>query len=125
MSSDESGYSALSYHCGSVWAHDTAIAIHGLVRSGRTPASYGLIEGLLTAAAAFDYRLPELYSGDSPTSAGAGARPMPYPAACRPQAWAAAAIGPILQALAGLLPEGLQPPGDSPFGAVRLLEEVR
>lgn len=125
MSSDESGYSALSYHCGSVWAHDTAIAIHGLVRSGRTPASYGLIEGLLTAAAAFDYRLPELYSGDSPTSAGAGARPMPYPAACRPQAWAAAAIGPILQALAGLLPEGSQPPGDSPFGAVRLLEEVR
>jgi glycogen debranching enzyme len=47
-----------------------------------------LADGLLTAAEAFDYRLPELYSGDARDEVG---RPLPYPAACRPQAWSAAA----------------------------------
>jgi glycogen debranching enzyme len=121
MSTDDAGFSALSYHCGSVWAHDTAIAIHGLTRSGHGRQSFGLIEGLLAAGVAFDYRLPELYSGDSRADTN---RPMPYPAACRPQAWAAAAIGPIIQALAGLCVERApgrlvsDPPPGSPFGAI-------
>ena len=119
MSSDEAGFSALSYHCGSVWAHDTAIAIHGLTRSGHGAASFALIEGLLAAGVVFDYRLPELFSGDSRAE---GNRPMPYPAACRPQAWAAAAIGPIIQALAGLSAQRTlvrsDPPPRSPFGAL-------
>ena len=40
MSAADGGYSPLSYHCGSVWPHDTAIAILGLHRAGlrRTPA---------------------------------------------------------------------------------------
>ena len=49
-----------------------------------------LADGLLAAAEAFDYRLPELYGGDDRAALG---RPVPYPAACRPQAWSAAAGG--------------------------------
>jgi len=83
MSASAGGYAPLSYHCGSVWPHDTAIAIRGLHRAGLTAYANGLIEGLLRASAAFAARLPELWSGEG--------HPVPYPAACRPQAWSAAA----------------------------------
>ena len=83
MSSGSAGYSPLSYHCGSVWPHDTAIVIAGLRRCGRADEAAGLVEGLLAASLAFGHRLPELWSGEG--------RPVPYPAACRPQAWSAAA----------------------------------
>ena len=83
MSDTAGGYSPLSYHCGTVWPHDTAIVIAGLDRSGHADLADGLAEGLLRASLAFDRRLPELWSGEG--------RPVPYPAACRPQAWSAAA----------------------------------
>ncbi|MCE0534215.1 hypothetical protein LWF15_01710 [Kineosporia rhizophila] len=121
MATSEGGYDPLSYHCGSVWAHDTAIAIHGLTRAGLGTAAFGLVEGLLAAGAGFGYRLPELYGGDP---AGYTAGPLPYPTACRPQAWSAAAIGPIVQALAGLSAENgtleCLPPEGSPFGALEV-----
>src|SRR5664279_1424036 len=34
MASTAGGYSPLSYHCGSVWPHDTAIAVQGLITAG-------------------------------------------------------------------------------------------
>ncbi len=83
MSDRDGGYSPLSYHCGTVWPHDTAIVIAGLVRAGYADLASGLAEGLLRASLAFDRRLPELWSGEG--------RAVPYPAACRPQAWSAAA----------------------------------
>ena len=83
MSSDDAAYAPLSYHCGSVWPHDTAIVVDGLTRAGLADAADGLVDGLLAAAVAFDHRLPELWSGEG--------APVPYPAACRPQAWSAAA----------------------------------
>ena len=52
-----------------------------------------LAAGLVAAAAAFDGRLPELFAGHG---SAADARPAPYPASCRPQAWSAAA--PVLAA---------------------------
>ncbi len=82
MSGADAGYAPLSYHCGSVWPHDTAIVIAGLLKAGLRDHAGGLIEGLLRASVAFDARLPELYSGEG--------RPVPYPASCRPQAWSAA-----------------------------------
>lgn len=88
MSTDSAGYWPLSYHGGSVWTHDTAIAIAGLAREGFAAEAAQLSEGLLRAAVAFDYRMPELHSGDS---AATQPSPAPYPAACRPQAWSAAA----------------------------------
>ena len=96
LSTTASGYWPLSYHGGSVWAHDTAIAITGLTRGGFTAEARLLAGQLLAAAAEFDFRMPELHSGDA---AAEVARPAPYPAACRPQAWSAAAVIPVWAAL--------------------------
>jgi hypothetical protein len=120
MSAGNAGYNPLSYHCGSVWSHDTAIVIRGLYRSGHGDAAARLADGLLSAAAAFGWRLPELFSGDS-------RGPLPYPAACRPQAWSAAAAGALAQAVLGLdvnVPAGLvrvEPPDVPPGRAGRRL----
>ncbi|NYD74748.1 glycogen debranching N-terminal domain-containing protein [Leifsonia soli] len=106
MSTDSGGYWPLSYHGGSVWAHDTAIAITGLARDGFRTEAAQLSDGLLAAAAGFGYRMPELHSGDSAAESSA---PIPYPAACRPQAWSAAAAVAVLSARLGLradAPEG-------------------
>ncbi|HEY4224396.1 MAG TPA: glycogen debranching N-terminal domain-containing protein [Pseudolysinimonas sp.] len=96
LSTDSRGYWPLSYHGGSVWTHDTAIAIAGLTADGFHDEAALLSEGLLRAAVAFDYRMPELHSGDALTDTPA---PAPYPAACRPQAWSAAAAVTVLAAL--------------------------
>ncbi|MFI6032175.1 amylo-alpha-1,6-glucosidase [Amycolatopsis magusensis] len=119
MSSIMDGYSPLSYHCGSVWPHDTAIVVNALSRAGHGPAAARLGAQLLTAAEAFGYRMPELYAGfgtdDSPI-------PLPYGASCRPQAWSAASAVVLLQTFLGLqvdAPAGtikLSPP-PSPVGA--------
>lgn len=103
MSTDSARYWPLSYHGGSVWTHDTAVVIRGMVREGRGAAAASLVEGLLRAAAAFDYRMPELHSGDSSADSVV---PVPYPAACRPQAWSAAAAVDILASATGLRPAG-------------------
>ena len=47
------------------------------------------------------YRLPELFGGQARSAHHA---PVPYPVACRPQAWAAGALPMILQAILGLCP---------------------
>ncbi len=99
MSSDSAGFWPLSYHGGSVWTHDTAIAIVGLAREGFHVEAASLIEGLLRAAEGFGYRLPELHSGDSIADT---TTPIPYPAACRPQAWSAAAAIAVLGTVLGL-----------------------
>lgn len=83
MSSDEAGYWRLSYHCGTVWPHDTAIIIEGMLRAGLRDEAVALAGQLLDAAERFDYRMPELYSGDAEAVA--------YPSSCQPQAWSAAA----------------------------------
>ena len=93
---DSAGYWPLSYHGGSVWTHDTAIAITGLAADGFRAEAAQLSEGLLRAAAAFGYRMPELYAGDPASDVPA---PIPYPAACRPQAWSAAAAVAVWSAL--------------------------
>jgi glycogen debranching enzyme len=91
MAATDASYDPLSYHCGSVWPHDTAIVIAGLVRAGLAQYAGGLIEGLLRASVAFGQRLPELWSGEG--------RPVLYPSACRPQAWSAAAAVVVAHAL--------------------------
>ncbi|MDH6708500.1 glycogen debranching enzyme [Kitasatospora sp. MAA19] len=99
LDADATGFNPLGYHTGSVWPHDSAIAVHGLARAGLHDAAAPLAAGLVRASAAFDHRLPELFAG-YPRSQYA--RPVPYPASCRPQAWAAAASVQVLQALLGL-----------------------
>ncbi|MDH2444767.1 glycogen debranching N-terminal domain-containing protein [Amnibacterium sp. CER49] len=94
MADDSGGFWPLSYHCGSVWAHDTAIAVHGLIRAGFPAEARRLAEGLVAAAEGFGWRMPELFSG------AADGAPVPYPAACHPQAWSAAAAVEVRAALA-------------------------
>ena len=119
MSTDSTGYWPLSYHGGSVWTHDTAIAIAGLAREGFTAEAASLSAGLLAAASGFDYRMPELHSGDSATEFSA---PVPYPAACRPQAWSAAAAVSVLASTLGLRPDASSGVlGVSPIGIVGAL----
>ena len=99
MSAAAGGFWPLSYHGGSVWAHDTAIAIMGLTRAGHRDVADSLAEGLLAAAEGFGYRMPELHAGDAAADTPS---PVPYPAACRPQAWSAAAAVVVLSARLGL-----------------------
>jgi glycogen debranching enzyme len=103
-------YNPASYHNGSVWPHDTALCIAGLARYGFWSEAQWVASGLLEAAAYFAGRLPELFCGfDRRDVPG----PVPYPASCSPQAWAAAAPIGMLTALLGLDP-------DVPGGVVRL-----
>ncbi|MFF3788358.1 amylo-alpha-1,6-glucosidase [Streptomyces sp. NPDC001933] len=75
------GYNPLGYHIGSVWPHDTAIAVQGLARAGFPDHARRLAENLIAVGPAYDSRLPELFAG---TARSASALPAPYPASCRP-----------------------------------------
>jgi glycogen debranching enzyme len=114
-------YNPLSYHCGSVWPHDTALAIAGLRRYGHHAAASRLQTGLLDAASVFNGRLPELFGGFSRDNL-----PMPvaYPASCSPQAWAAASPLLMVRSLLGLepdLPNGVVGVAEAPGSAPRHL----
>lgn len=118
MSTASTGYNPLGYHTGSVWPHDTAIAVWGLARGGHHVAASSLLRGLVRASPHVRYRLPELISGLPLTPGG---YPVPYPVACRPQAWSAAGSLLLLRACVGAeahLPEGrmtLRPLWPPPF----------
>jgi glycogen debranching enzyme len=84
-------YNPMSYHNGSVWPHDSAIAAAGLMRYGFVEEAQQVAMGVLDAARRFGGRLPELFCGFDRAEFPS---PVPYPTSCSPQAWAAAA--PIL-----------------------------
>ncbi|MHB8858446.1 MAG: amylo-alpha-1,6-glucosidase [Thermoleophilia bacterium] len=100
MSKASINYNPMSYHNGSVWPHDNAIIIRGLKKYGFNPEASKVASGLFDAALHYDYyRLPELFCGFTKRSIS---RPVNYPVACSPQAWAAGSIFMILQALLGI-----------------------
>ncbi|WP_258804757.1 glycogen debranching N-terminal domain-containing protein [Pseudarthrobacter sp. NS4] len=88
LASDMGAYNPVSYHNGSVWPHDTALVATGLMRYGFVEEARRVATGLFEAAEHFGGRLPELFCG---FDRGEFAGPVPYPTACSPQAWAAAA----------------------------------
>lgn len=95
-------YNPVSYHNGSVWPHDNALAVAGLVRYGLRRHAQRIAAGLIDAAAYFSGRLPELFCGfDKEDYQG----PVPYPNACSPQAWAAATPIALVRAMLGLEPD--------------------
>ena len=67
LASTMGAYNPMSYHNGSVWPHDTAIAVAGLLRYRHVPGAVALAQrlasGLLDAAESFGGRLPELFCG--------------------------------------------------------------
>jgi glycogen debranching enzyme len=100
MGKPASGFDPVSYHTGSVWPHDTAVVSLGLANEGFHGAAERVATGLLEASTRFDYnRLPELFCGFDDSRS-----PVPYPAACTPQAWAAGAPFGLLRALFALEP---------------------
>ncbi|MCH8628911.1 amylo-alpha-1,6-glucosidase [Arsenicicoccus piscis] len=114
-------FNPIGYHSGSVWTHDTAICALGMSREGHTEAAAAVARSLVESAAAFDYRWPELYSGEPVLG-----RPAPYPASCRPQAWSAASASAIVQAVLGLSVDvpaqvvRVNPVHPTPFGAMQV-----
>ncbi|MFT4230757.1 MAG: amylo-alpha-1,6-glucosidase, partial [Microbacterium sp.] len=102
MSTGAAGYWPLAYHGGAVWTHDSAIVARGMARAGLRDAALIVVDGLLAAAESFAFRVPELHAGFSRGSAPhERPAPVPYPAACRPQAWAAAAAIACLEIVRG------------------------
>ncbi len=100
LSSGERRYNPMSYHNGSIWPHDNAIAAWGLATAGRTDGAMKIMTGLFNAAAGLNNQsLPELFCGFSrEPSLG----PVPYPVACHPQAWAAASVFLLMQSILGI-----------------------
>jgi glycogen debranching enzyme len=100
LSSGERRYNPMSYHNGSVWPHDNALIAAGLSRARKHQGVLQILDGLLQAAGELKTgTLPELFCG-FPRDERLG--PVPYPVACHPQAWSAASIFLILQAMLGL-----------------------
>ena len=100
VASGSARYNPMSYHNGSVWPHDNAIAAAGLARYGLTAQASHIFAAIFALSQTVDlHRLPELIcgfhrrSGDSPTL---------YPVACAPQAWAAGAVHLLLQSCLGV-----------------------
>jgi glycogen debranching enzyme len=114
LGTNEAGYNPLSYHCGSVWPHDTALAIAGLSRHGLDDASQRLARGLIDAASTSEGRLPELFGGFDRGDIGA---PVPYPSSCSPQAWSSASPLLVVRAMLGLDP-------DLPAGRLRVRPRI-
>ncbi|MGH7853645.1 MAG: amylo-alpha-1,6-glucosidase [Candidatus Binatia bacterium] len=124
LSTREVRYNPMSYHNGSVWPHDNAILAAGLANYGLKDAVNRIISGLFDASVFFDmHRMPELFCGFSRRE---GEGPTLYPAACAPQAWAAAAAFMMLQASLGLSVDGAA--SQVRFGSPMLpvfLDEIR
>jgi glycogen debranching enzyme len=96
----EARYNPMSYHNGSVWPHDNAIAAAGLARYGLRDKALRVMDAMLDLSAVVDlHRLPELICG---FHRRVGEYPTLYPVACAPQAWAAGAIYMLLSACLGL-----------------------
>ena len=106
LGTDEAAFNPVSYHVGSVWPHDTALVAAGLRRYGYDAEFAGLFDATLDAASHVPgYRLPELFAGFGRTEFGV---PVPYPVACRPQAWAAGAVPFLLTEALGVRADALE-----------------
>ncbi len=103
LSSRHPAYDPFSYHRGTVWPVEQGAFALGFARYGLHEQLHRLCEGMFRAAAIFDfYRMPECFSGHPRDSR----HPFPafYPKSCAPQAWSAAAVFAMVQAMLGIYP---------------------
>ena len=103
LASSEARFNPMAYHNGSVWPHDNALIAAGLARYGLKDDANRIFSGLFQASLFVEYRLPELFCGFEKQNGGG---PVPYPVACAPQAWSAAAVFSLLSAVLGLKIDG-------------------
>ena len=103
LSAFERSYNPISYHNGSVWPHDNAMAVEGLCKVGRVDDGMKVMDGIFQAAQGHvTLRLPELFCGFSKRFSET---PVWYPVSCEPQAWAAGSIFLMLKSGLGLQPD--------------------
>ncbi|MEP7224470.1 MAG: glycogen debranching protein, partial [Actinomycetota bacterium] len=102
MASDAAAYNPISYHNGTVWPHDSALAVWGLARHGYVAEARRISRALIEAAAHFDWSLPEVFAGYARDETPF---PIAYPTAARPQAWAAGTPILLVRVLLGIEPD--------------------
>jgi len=95
MSSKMTRYNPFSYHNGSVWPHDNAIILKGLLNYHFKEEAEKLAAALLKALRLTPgNRLPELFSGLSEVESDG--KLIEYPVSCSPQLWS---VGTVFEAL--------------------------
>ncbi|MGH3133039.1 MAG: amylo-alpha-1,6-glucosidase [Gaiellaceae bacterium] len=102
MARDAAAHNPLSYHNGTVWPHDSAIAAWGLSRHGYVEPARRVARALIEAAGHFDWSLPEVFAGYARDETPF---PIAYPTAARPQAWAAGTPILLVRVLLGIEPD--------------------
>jgi glycogen debranching enzyme len=101
LSAGAASYNPVSYHNGSVWPHDNALIVAGLMRYGFVEHAHRITDALLDVSTHHGGRLPELLAGTDRAAVGV---PVSYPTSCMPQAWAAATPLLLLRSLLRLDP---------------------
>lgn len=120
VASGSARYNPMSYHNGSIWPHDNAIAAAGLARYGYTADASRVFGAIFDLSQVVDLqRLPELICG---FHRRAGDSPTLYPVACAPQAWASGAVYLLVQACLGLRVDAV--PQRVSFARAILPEEI-
>jgi glycogen debranching enzyme len=103
LTNEATSFNPVGYHVGSVWPHDNALIALGFKRYGFDDEANEIATALFDAACAFPYyRLPELFGGQPRAPREP---PVPYPVACRPQAWASGSTLQMIEAILGLVPD--------------------
>jgi glycogen debranching enzyme len=103
LAEGQAPYNPLSYHNGTVWPHDNAIIAKGMSNYRLGWQATTVFEGLVAAMHFFrDHRIPELFCGFERSEG----QLVPYPVACRPQAWSSAAPFLFLQSILGIHADG-------------------
>jgi glycogen debranching enzyme len=96
LGTQEKRFNPMSYHNGSVWAHDVAMIAYGFARYGFRREAMRLTAALFDASLFIEQqRLPELFCGFTRRH---GEGPTAYPVACSPQAWSVGAVFLMLEA---------------------------
>ncbi len=104
LATSQPRYNPMSYHNGSVWPHDTSLALAGMARYGERDTVAAILGEIYAAASHFQMRMPELFCGFRRQP---GEPPIAYPVACLPQAWAAGSVFLMLQAVLGVSVDAL------------------
>ena len=100
LSDSAINYDPCSYHNGSVWPFDSALAVVGMRRYGFALEAERLARALIEAALEFPmHRPPELFCGEPRL---AGEAPRKYWNTCTPQLWSAAAMFACVTSILGL-----------------------
>jgi glycogen debranching enzyme len=103
LSSSSPAYNPMGYHVGSVWPHDNGMIAAGLRALGYTDQALEIAQGIFDMTSLQPYQCPpELFCGFERTPTN---RPVRYPVACSPQAWATGTVFQLLQIMVNLVPD--------------------